>query len=105
MPWRFLFLTHSLRGASGERHFGVLWKLFEHTDNPNRPKYEEVKFLERVFFKRETETSSQLELNPFFATYHDETHDETEYSIFLSLYRYHRIRGKTTHTIFFFIHF
>jgi hypothetical protein len=105
VPWRFFFLTHWLRGASGERHFGVLWKLFEHTDNPNRPDFHEVKFLERVFFKRSTETSSQLELNPFFATYRDETRDETEYSILLSLYRYRKVRGQTTHTIFFFLHF
>jgi hypothetical protein len=105
VPWRFLFLTNWLKGASGERHFGVLWKLFEHTDNPNRPQYHEVKVLERLFFKRETETSSQLELNPLFTYSRDETRDETEFSIFLSLYSYQQIHGHTTHTFFFFLHF
>ncbi|HVR73693.1 MAG TPA: hypothetical protein VMT52_05150, partial [Planctomycetota bacterium] len=101
VPWRFLFLTHSLRGSNGERHFGVLWRLFAHTDNPNRPKFHETSLLYGLFLNRRTETSRQLQVNPFFSYYHDETADETRYSVMLSLYSYHKVRGRATHRIFF----
>ena len=105
IPWRFLFLTHSFRGASGERHFGVLWKLFGHTDNPNRPEYLEVRFLERLFFRRRTETSSQLEVNPLFSYYRDETGDESRLSILFDLYGYRRTRDAVEHRVLFFLRF
>jgi hypothetical protein len=105
IPWRFLFLTHTLQGASGERHFGVLWKLFGHTDNPNRPEYLEVRFLERLFFRRRTETSSQLEVNPLFSYYRDETGDESRLSILFDLYGYRRTAAGTEYRVLFFLKF
>ncbi len=105
IPWRFLFLNHHFRGASGERSTGVLFNLFEYTDNPNRPGYQETGFLYRLVFSRTTETSRQFQVNPLFSYFRDEILDETRYSVLLSLYSFHETRGKGTHTLLYFIHF
>jgi hypothetical protein len=103
--WRYVFLSHHLEGSDGERHDGVLWKLYESTDNPNRPEYSELGILYRLFFHRTTETSSTLMVNPFYSYYRNETDDETQYSFLLSLYNYRSVGNWTTHTLFYFIRF
>ncbi len=105
LPWRFLFLSHHLKGASGERHTGVLWKLFERTSNPNRPEFGELGFLYRFFFSRHTETSSQIQVNPLFSYFRDETEDESRWSFLLSLYSLHTVKGRREHTLFYFLSF
>ena len=105
VPWRFLFLTHHLVGSNGERHTGVLWKLFESTSNPNRPDYRETGFLYRFVFYRTTETSQQFQVNPLFSYFHDATTNETIYSVLGSLYQYRTTNGRSQHTLFFGINF
>lgn len=105
LHWRLLFPTNYLEGADGERHTSVLGYLFEHTRNPLRPEYGELGFLYRLFFRRTTETSTSFNLNPFYSYYRNETDDETQYSIFLSLYNYRRIGRDSTHTLFWLFRF
>ncbi len=105
LPWRVLFLSHHLKGANGERHTGVLWKLFERTSNSNRPEFGELGLLYRFFFARHTETSQQLQVNPLFSYFHDETQDESRWSFLFSLYSQHSVKGQKEHTLFYFINF
>ncbi|MCZ6792070.1 MAG: hypothetical protein O7J95_00480, partial [Planctomycetota bacterium] len=104
-PWRLFFLTSSLKGAGGERHFSVFTKLFDITDNPERPDYLEIRFLHQLFFYYRSETAKQVEFNPFFQYYRDDTEQRTVFSIFFSLYRQETVRGQTRRTLFFFIPF
>jgi len=105
LPWRFTFLAHHLEGQSGERHTGVLWKLFEYTDNPSRPEYHEIAVLHRLFFQRSTETSRELQLNLLFSYYRNDADDETQYSFLLYLYSWKSVRGQTSHRLFYFLEF
>jgi hypothetical protein len=105
LHWRLLFPTNYLQGADGERHTSVLGYLYERTRNPNRQAYDELGLFYRLFFWRTTETSTSFNLNPFYNYYRNESDDETQYSILLSLYNYRRIGGYTTHTLFWFIRF
>jgi hypothetical protein len=103
--WRYVFLSHHLEGGDGEHHTGVLWKLFEHTANPNRPDYGELGFLYRFIFYRTTESSSNFQLNPLFSYYRNDEDDETQFSLLFSLYRETTLRGRTTRTLFYFLDF
>jgi hypothetical protein len=104
-PWRFFFLSDHLRGGDGERHTGVLWKLFEHTHNVNDPDFHETRFLHEIFLDRRTSTSRQFALNPFFQYYQNDADEETQYSFLLSLYQYRVRQGEATHTLFYFLDF
>ena len=104
-PWRFLFLTNSLEGASGERSTGVLWKLFQYTDNPHKSDYHQVDALYGLFLDRKTETSHSFQVNPLFSYFRDEQEDRTDYSFLLSLYQQSTVRGQVKRTLFYFINF
>jgi len=104
-PWRFLFLTHHLRGVSGEEHTGVLWKLFERTTNPNRPEFQELGLAYRFYFLRSSETSRQLQINPLYSYFRDETADESQHSFLFSLYNLRTVKGRREHTLFWVISF
>jgi len=103
--WRFLFLTNRLEGANGERNTGVLWKLFQYTDNPGRSDYHETVGLYGLFLDRQTETSQSFQINPLFSYFRDEREDETTYGFLLSLYQQRNVRGQVKHTLFYFIDF
>lgn len=105
LPWRFFFLASSLRGGGGERHFSVLTKLFEHTDNVNRPEYHETRFLDRVFRDSQTETTRRVELNPIFQYWRDDSEERSEFSILMILYRQETVRGQTRRWLFYLIPF
>jgi hypothetical protein len=105
LPWRFTSIFHHLEGQSGERHTGVLWKLFQYTDNPNRPEYHEISLLHRFLFHRRTETSREFQFNLLFSYYRNDVDDETQYSYFFYIYSWKSVRGQATHKLFGFLEF
>lgn len=104
-PWRFFFFTSSLRGPKGERHFSVLTKLFEYSDNPSRPDYHETRLLERVVLDSRSETTRRFELNPFFQYYHNSAEDRTELSFLLSIFSRQTKGNVTRHRLFWLLEF
>lgn len=105
VPWRFLSLSDHMKGASGERHTGILWKLFEYTDNVNDPSFHETRVMHALYHDRETQSSRQLAVNPFFSYYRNDEEDDMRFSLFLSLYSYQRSQGRAKHTLFYFLRF
>ena len=103
---RFFFLTNSARGKGGERHFSLLTKLLEYTYSTERPDFYEFRLLHRLVLHYRSETASQVEWNPFFQYYRDDSTGESTFSILGYLYRSETdARGQTRRTILNFIPF
>ncbi len=104
-PWRFLFPVNRLEGEGGERYLSILWALYDRSSNPQRPDYFESRVLLGLYLNRQTETSRQFAIHPFYTYTRDDTTGEEELSVLFNLYGRRRAEGRTTHTIFWFVKF
>ena len=103
--WHYFFPLGRLRGGDGERRATVFGKIFEYARNPERPEFRETRVLQWLYLNRTTSFSRQLMLGPIFSYYRNDEDEEVQFSCLLSLYRYSRLAGEPTHTLFYFIRF
>ena len=89
--------NHIYSGEDGERYTSYFWRLFNHSSDPNRPLFRERNFLFGTFSDRQTETSRQWRIFPFYEYFRDDTTDETRHQI-LYLYEHRVTRGQTQRT-------
>ena len=101
---RTLLPFNHLYSGDGERYTSYLWRMFTHSSDPGRPLYHERDLFGGLYLDRQTETSRQWRMFPFYSYYRDDTTDETVHQ-FLYLYEHRTTRGETKRTVFFFFSF
>ena len=79
--------------------------VYDQSSNELRPEYHERRFLLGLYLDRQTETSRQFAIQPFYSYYRDDSVGEVDEQYFFYFYRYRKARGQEKRTILFFFSF